>query len=333
MMKRTFVGMIALIAASLAPSMSAQDVYIPDSSTITGPGDGVLFGLGSARYQYVLVRGEVGPSGAHQKITELAFVPLVSGTFNATWCQIRMDRGFSKTLTSCFVQNAPCPLVVYEGPLTINAVKDTWTAIGLQRAYVSDGSSNVVIEIRYRGGSGTAIPVRTADNVLGSSVFNNTAADPYSAPCPQAGPEMRIPYTRITINNQNVLIVLDHNHLNFTVPFRIRNAPPLSFYYLAASFGQGTNGPIPVGSYNVWLDPDPLFFFSIANPNSVLFQGYQGLIGPNGSDGGSINFYVPNIPALVGLCVSHAAVFIDRSGSLLGVTNTGVTEIEPPHGP
>jgi hypothetical protein len=79
-------------------------------------------------------------------------------------------------------------------------------------------------------------------------------------------------------------------------------------YQAACSFGTLFGIPTPAG--RIPLDPDALFFLSLANP--VAFQGFAGFLSRSGTARLTVN--LPNIGALRGLRFFAAAITYDAGG-------------------
>ena len=87
------------------------------------------------------------------------------------------------------------------------------------------------------------------------------------------------------------------------------------YYQVAASLGQT---PLGLGKCQVGLDLDNVFVFSVLIGGGI-FNNYAGITSKSGT--ATAVFFPPKIPALIGICVYHAAVAYDKSG-VLGCTNT-----------
>ncbi len=325
---RGIAAAAALAAATtFAPAQAVSTVYVPDATTTSGAADTVLFNAANGKVAFNLIRGEVGPDSVVKKIVDLAFVPAASGTFSATRLQIRMGRGFLLTLDQCFALNVPCPTIVYDGPFTWNAVKDQWTSLGLQNPYVTDGQSNVYIEIRWQGGTGS-VPVRVESQptIIGSRIYDVTSTSPWSVLCGTKLAEGIVPRTRLSINNQNTFVGVDHNHVGMATNMRIMHCPKFTRYQVVASFTQNNLFDLGVGKLR--LDFDPLFYLSVFT-TTPMFSGYAGLTDDLGQTSAP-TWFVPNIPALAGLCVVHGAVLMNSSGTqVTAVMNTMASDIKP----
>jgi len=79
-------------------------------------------------------------------------------------------------------------------------------------------------------------------------------------------------------------------------------------YLAAASLGTLLGIPTPAG--RIPLDPDPLFFLSLANP--LVFQGFAGFLSRSGT--ARLTIHLPGVPALTGVRFYVAAITYDASG-------------------
>lgn len=88
--------------------------------------------------------------------------------------------------------------------------------------------------------------------------------------------------------------------------------PPGSQYLASASFG--TTPGIQIGQINVPLNPDALFFLTVAGYLSPFFQSFSGTLNQNGES--RLYVALPNDPLLVGLRFYLAFVAYDGTGIL-----------------
>lgn len=105
---------------------------------------------------------------------------------------------------------------------------------------------------------------------------------------------------------------------------RVAGGPGGDNYQIAASFGDSTR--IPAGPCAISLNPDDLFRLSVLGLVPAIFNGYGGVLPASGQGGGT--FTPPNLAALVGLDIYHAAVTFN-AGGVTDCSNTAVTKLAP----
>ena len=202
----------------------------------------------------------------------------------------------------------PCPTTVFDGTGNWTATANTWSPVGLDCAFGYDGSRNLLIEICFDGR--TAGPACRRDSVL-PRLWNFGSTNPCQAPTGstdggtiEAGLKVCL-----TIDRQCVLNAPDTVSIGSTLGTQVFTAPVGDFYQIASSFSDTTK--IDLGRCSICLTPDSLFWASLF-VGPPVFNGYSGVVGPNGSFGGKLA--VPNFQQLIGICVYHAAVVFNKGG-------------------
>jgi len=310
-----------LLLAPLTPvSLSAQQyVYVPDSNTSTGSTNVYPFGTGSEwRYQ-ILVLASGLPSKPF-KILDVAIVARRTSTFTASQCQIRMCHSTLNDFQSNRNYNAnlvPCPTEVFNGPIRFSGTTNQFADLGIQHSHGHDGTRNLLIEVRFQSGSGnmslgmtTNVPAVRRMWTSGSGAYSATTGSVDSLAVSGA-PKLRLSIDQTT----GVLLCPDTANIGTTATIQLRQAPPGDFYQMAAALSRT---PLPLGKCTINLTLDNVFIFSVQF-GAPIFNGYAGSISPQGNAFGS--FAIPKLPALVGLCVYHAAVAYNNNG-ISGCTNT-----------
>jgi hypothetical protein len=315
-----------LLVALLAASGAGQSVYVPDANAAGGPCSNQPLNYGvSWRYLYIVSQKTLGHRPL--KILDVAFAPCNTTLFTAARFQMRMAHT-TATVTGpgCFdTLLGATPIVVYDGPLEWNATRDTWCPLGLRTSFGYDGHRNLAIEFRFRGGSAgggqgsrDGVNLRIDPGALSLTVDPGMSADPYTEKC---GNQIRgFPRTALRYDTVNLLAGYDQVHVGGRTTYLITGRSREG-YQLAASFGQG---PLPLGSYTLGLDVDPLFVASLTVGAPVFYQ-YGGILSFSGIAAPSIS--VPKLPALAGTRIYHAAV--TYTTSITGTTNTVGTLIVP----
>jgi hypothetical protein len=294
----------------------ADQAYGPSNTPTAGTCNTYPMGWGSeGRFQMVVDAQYLPP--VPTKITDLAFAPCATTNFVAKQFQVRMTHTTLTTFASSlnFDPNlGACPIVVYDGPMSWNAVQDTWSDFNLKCAFGYDGKRNLLIEIRYMGGAnGTSVHRDTVNPRLfasGSGTYSATTGSTDSGTT-KAGPKVRL-----TLDGRCYLTVGDTMSIGGKNAVSLMNFPVGGYYQIAASFGQM---PLTFGKYTICLAPDNLFFTSLL-VGPPVFNNYGGTTSICGTGQGIL--LIPSIPGLRGVCVYHAAIAYTRSG-IVGATNTG----------
>jgi hypothetical protein len=314
-----------IAAAALATPLTAQ-TYVgwPDTSSTTSSGQNT-FPMGSDtewRFQYILPA--VCFPAAQFKIIDMA---LAQGSIASTHpgvyqnFEVRMALTSLTALTTNLDANiGNCPVTVMKrSTFTWAYATQTWVDFGLDCAFAYDGVSSLVIEIRYTGGNTASLFV-LAENPPGANRVYARGAGSYNASTASNMWTTSLPKTRFTVDGTCVLSCSPQVSLNATGGVQVMSANPGSPYQIATALGQSTKLTVAPGC-SICIDPDGLFFLSVLG--SPLFSGYSGTVSNTGTYGGK--FAVLNIPALVGVCLSHASVTMQP----WCCTNTAKTEIVP----
>lgn len=294
---------MATIGASAFPQ---GQQYVPDNQPGTGTCDNTPFNSGDMRFMFIMPTAQVHPSpGTPIEILDLAFAPCMSGTFRALQCEIRMAETSLSRITTCYDRNWLVPHVVYRGPLMWNATANQWSPIGLQFPFLTRGWDNILVEIRYKGGSG-AMSLHSTNAM--QRIYDRTSADPYNAVCASVGPEGAGPKTRITYDTSNRfrLVMPRHAHIGLFERIELTNGAAGEGYQIVASLGQDT---VFIGGHRMNLAFDTMAFYSIMF-GGPLFNNYAGVLDPFGEATGYL--FVPREQSLLGMRLYHAAITYGR---------------------
>ncbi len=243
------------------------------------------------------------------------------GTYSSF--QVRMALTTLATVTSNLVTNLGSTYTTVMNRPTFQWAYqyDTWVDFGLDAPMAHDGSSNLLIEIRYVGGSSQTL-FKRAENPPGGSRVGANGPGSYNATTSNACPcTTSLPKTRFEIvNGFSMRALTPQVSIGNTGTIRGEFGNAGSTYLMAASLGNTTT--IPVGpNCSINLDVDPLFTLSVqGNP---LFTNYAGVVAANGTCIGQ--FFVPNLAPLVGTTIYHAGLTVNP----LECTNTVSTAIVP----
>jgi hypothetical protein len=157
-----------LLSCSLAVSagVPAQSFYIPSNTPTTGTCNVIPFGTTSSsatwvnqRYQTIITAADLNNMAGF--INGLAFASCGTGMRQHASIDVTMSlvpSGY--TLTSTFAANLPAPTVVLSATnYSWENIAHAWTFIGLQKRFLVDGVSDIVVDILVTGnhhlGSGT----------------------------------------------------------------------------------------------------------------------------------------------------------------------------------
>jgi len=317
-MSRIACPVLLLVLLAAATGSHAQGyVFVPSDTPTTGSANAWPFSVyNNWRFQMLIPASSLPP--AKFKITGIAFAPTVSAMFSSTDFQVRMAHTPASTLAPCFEDNfAHPPIICFDGALTWSATANTWSPIKLDRSFGYDGVRNVVIEIRYRGGSAGILPVHYTGTTQRSYI--NSGTDPYTAPCRTGaggGPKIQL-----MIDRMCVLHCPDTLPIGTSAPITIYQPHPSAYYRILNSFGQG---PIVLGGYTMGLTVDSLFWASVWG-SPPIFNNYTGPVPSMSPVGGSM--WLPNLSILVGLKIYSAAFMANNT--IQCVTNTDGMEVVP----
>jgi hypothetical protein len=318
------LGLLVCTMLLLAPptpvSLSAQQyVYVPDSNTSTGSTNVYPFGTGN-EWRYQIVVPASGLPTKPFKILEVAIVARRTTTFTASQCQIRMchttindfqsNRNYNQNLV-------PCPTEVFNGPIKFAGTTNQFADLGIRHSHGHDGTRNLLIEVRFQGGSGN-MSLGMTTSVLAVRRMWNSGSGAYGATTGSVDPltVSGAPKLRLNIDQTTgVLLCSDTANIGTKTTIQLRQAPPGDFYQMAAALSRT---PLPVGKCTINLTLDNVFLFSVQT-GVPIFNSYAGSISPQGNAFGT--FAIPKLPALVGICVYHAAVAYNKNG-ISGCTNT-----------
>lgn len=313
---RLSLTLILALTAPLAHRAQADDVYVPDANPTTGTCNGVPFNplFNDYRYQTVFTASQLGAQP--RTITGFSLATCDDLTFTANTFEIRMANlagASSKQFDSNIGAN---PTVVRDArPFSWVMRKDQWTAIPLDRPHVYDGTSSLVLEIRYRGG---ALSTLTPTNgrvrrwltqryySLGPGAYNATTAL-YDD---QAG-------LKICITNASITPSATSVRIGTTVNLALDATNEAGRPYVVASALSPAATPIG-GGFILYIAQDSLFALTVMNAAPSIFRNYQGVLDAQGEATASVA--VPNDPRLAGTTIH--SVFGTVAGSKLGVLSS-----------
>lgn len=303
----------ALSLAAVTGADAQAYVYVPDDTPATGGLNGFPFSAYSNWRFQILVPASELPNTPF-KISNIAFAPAKTTLWTSPDFQIRIAHTTLNTLGAAFDANfSSPPIVCRDGAVNFDAVKDTWSAIGLTNWFSYNGTDNLVVELRYR--SGPALNLNLHYTGVTGRAYRNSGPDPYTATYATGfggGPKIRFNkiMSAVAVSDFEVALATPG-------PIVIGGLKAGQRYQLVSSFGQGL---VPLtANLHLNVAADPLFWSSIFVGQPV-FLGYAGVV-PQQATSVKCAINVPNIQALIGTALYHAAVIYD-SRSILDATNT-----------
>jgi hypothetical protein len=312
-------GLVLLLAAS-GPAQGF--VHIPDNQPGSGTCNAYPFSRTSFRFQMILA-SSFTPS-APIKITDIAFSPCTtmrswtSKGFRVRMCHTSL-KDFQGANDRCFDKNlCPCPTELYNGAIQWQLNPNNWSPMGMTCSFGHDGQRNILIDLVGLSNSG-GVTCHRGNVIPRLWEFSNPPAPCGSTdgPTTQAGLKIRLTYSRTC-----VLLAPDTASLGAATPIQLVGAPAARAYQIAASLSQGP--PIPIQNCKICLGLDNVLIYSVLF-GAPIFNSYGGMVGPTGAATGK--FVPPQVPALIGVCVYHAAIVVDSKQGVVCCSNSAGTRI------
>ena len=324
-------NLILVLLVLIATSATAQYAYIPDSNAGAGSNNIWPFNMSSTTGRFIqILDAKYLPNGP-VKITEVAFTRHTQysrgiTSFFAKQFQMRMSHSTSVcvgSLSKPFADHmAPCPtnLINTTSGFTYSLpTGETWVDIGTNCDFGYDGKRHICLEVRFRGQNVALGFVGWADGGGTPRLMSKlTPIDNYAALVGSSSWCTNGLKVRLTYVKNCVLLAADAAPIGSTEGIAVVNMPLGDMYQIAASLGQA---PMKVGPCHVCLVLDGVFLTSILIGPPV-FVNYAGQIPVGGRATG--RFVIPQFPAIIGLCVYHAAVAYSAKG-VTCCTNTAGT--------
>ena len=307
------IYLLALVAVS-----QAGEIYIGNTQPNTGRKNSWPFNtqFGTEwRYQLVLTAKNMGNKPAN--IVELAFAPTSSGTFTASTFEVRMSHT-TVPATSTFANNLPNPKVVLiSNTYSWAPVGNQWSPIGLTSSFAYNGTDDLTIELRYKGGAkgGGFGGVCYFAGSTHHRIYNR-AAGSYTAPTGS----MDFNGNNIRLTTADATLTLSGSGKpGTTVTLDLAAASDAGKpYQVGSSLG---TGPIPIGQRQIGLKLDDMLVVSVGGLLPMIFVNYTGLL--DGSGKAQASIVIPSIPALTGVRVHSAFV------TFVATAPQGVSLISP----
>jgi len=328
-MKRGLICAVLLLCVCAA--LTAQTpIYNPSNTPTTGGNNSWPFNIYTGwRMQIIIDKTVLGNSPF--LIQEVAFAPSTTRTFSVPDFQMRMghttykDFGTSGTTKFATIIGLS-PVEIYKrGKISWTCAAGTWCDIGLTGSFFYNGNDNICMEIRYNTTVSGGVTVYTDASIARAYTHMSYSNDPFNDPnwhTPIPGEYMG-PKHRLTVLKGFMLDADATVSVGKTANILLRNGVPGEYYQVAASL---STLPLKLGKCTINLTPDNLFFGSM-QIGPPIFNRYSAILSAQGS--GAAQLAVPNISALVGITVYHAAVSYTATTFPTACTNTDSTKIEP----
>lgn len=328
---------VAVAGLLALPGVAQNFGHFPSNTPSTGGGNSWPLNFSSTTGRFIQfldpAKSDLA-TGTPLRITDVAFsrngTPstfVCSSDFQMRMTHLNTASSFSTTPSSTYANElgpVPTNLIDRTSGYTYTApTPGVWQDFGIDTHFGWDGSSIIVLEIRYRGqNTSQGFPcwsdsqiARIWSNVVSNDNFVATTGSPSSS----LGLK-----TRLTYATDHVCLVPETAKLGVASPVRLVGFTPGGNYILAASLGQTPFALPATPSCTIALDVDGVFRAS-QTVGAPLFANYAGQVAANGT--ATPLFQPPNFPVLVGVQVYHAAVGIN--GSVVSCSNTAGTQLVP----
>lgn len=319
--------LVPVLLLLFVPVAVAGDIHVPSNTPTSGVCNNFPFNpnwsgaSGSFRYQLLVPSSLLG--GKACCITQVSFAPCYTVTFKATQFEMSMGHTTLATPSLTFVNNMPAPQVVFPaGPVSYARTASTWSPLNLAQAFVYNGIDNLVVEIRYQGGTlqGGSSSADRQNSILtlnyhrlwryGTGSYTNPTASGTDA----RGLLMRLTYQDVYIIGSGTTNIGGTMNLILRAPGD--GGLP---YQVGTSLGAG---PIPIGSRNLGLSLDDLLVVTVRGYLPAIFQRYTGYMPASGQ--GFAVIAIPSATALIGVRL-HSAFLTLKSGepfNIKSISNT-----------
>jgi len=320
---RPYIVLTLLVLLMAGSGLAQSFVHIPDNQPAAGTCNVYPFGQSNFRFQMILA-SSFTPS-TPIKITDIAFAPC--STTTTSWTskgfQVRMChttlQNFRGANDKCFDTNlCPCPTELYNGSLQWPVSSNNWSPMGMTSSFGHDGQRNILIDIVALSNS-AGFGCHRGNVIPRLWNFSNPPSPCGSTDGGTVEGGLKI---RLTYSPSCVLLAPDTASLGAAIPIQLVGAPVARLFQIAASLSQGP--PLQVQNCRISLGLDNVLIYSVLF-GAPIFNNYAGLVGPTGAATGK--FVPPRIPALIGVCVYHAAIVIDSKQGVMCCSNTAGTQI------
>ena len=315
-------GMLLATLAATGPAQP-QEIYIPDNIPTPGicnhfPFNPTWSGSnGEWRYQALFTATQMGGQGC--LISDISFAPCSTGTFSATNFELRICHTTATSLSTAMDSNITSPVsVIPAGPFTWNPVNATWTSLTIATPFSYNGTDNLVVEVRYTGGSlggsfgGTIVRAGVAQRVyaFGTGAFTSNAGTNGGATA------FKIKFSC----GSAVLMGLGTTRPGGQVDLVLKAPGDGGLpYQVGTSLGAG---PIPLDTRLLNLSLDKLLEVTVMGYLPGVFQNYAGILSASGT--GAAKIVIPNNSGLVGVRL-HSAFLTIKPGepsNIKSISNT-----------
>jgi len=315
-MKTTMWALCAVLV--FATVAAADEVYIPDNQfagsvnviPFSGPWPSSSNPNGEWRYQWWIPGASM--NGKAGLIKEIAVAPNYTGTLYASTCEYAMGTNTLTTPSSTFDTNLPNPTICYAaGAYKWSVTKGVWAPVGLQSGFIYDGTSNLVIQVRFKTSSiqgatyiGCYYDGSKSNNshrlyAYGPGAYTQATGSGIGGN--PNGLRLRVTIDLITLTGSGTTNPGGAVDLALSAPADAGLA-----YQLGTSLG---TGPIPIGTRSLDLSPDALLVAGVGGFLPTIFVNYAGVLDKAGQAKAKIN--IPNSTLLIGVRLHSAFLTLD----------------------
>lgn len=322
----------ACAALALTVSAPAQNyVYVPDNMPGSGGSNAIPFWAewsaiqGEIRFQQLYTATQLGNQPF--LVQDVAMASNYNGTFGAQLFEIRASHSTMPTLVQTLDLNIPNPITLFNGPTTLATSLGQWASLGATGTFAYNGTDNLVLDIRYRGGMTTSLGGGGSQGRFRSAPLNrawaygNFNAVQWSGTDTAAGIKTR--FTIVTTELTGTGSISVGGTHSFTM-----NSPADAGRNVQMGTSLGA-GPTPIGSRSIGLTIDDLLAASVGGTLPTVFVNYTNVLSAAGRASAQLN--IPAITALVGIDLHHAFLVFDAGSpqGIKAISNTYSFKIAP----
>jgi len=306
------------VALVLAGSAGADEIYLPDNQPGVGASNVIPMGgvwpssntNGEYTYQWFIPAAILG--GKPFRLTGIANAPVYSGVHTAAQAEILVSHNSLASYSTVFAQNLPQPSTLYPlGPWTWTVTANQWEPFNLPTTAGFDynGTDNLTIQIRFYGSmcslqGSTYLGCRNQTSTNSASRVYLYGVGAFTATSGRASTnysnKLRLTVSYISIIGSGTPRPGGQVDLLLSAPGD--GGLP---YQVGSSLG---TGPIPIGSRQLHLSPDPLLIATVNGWLPSIFQNYAGILDKQGQ--GKATILIPNDTGLIGVTLHSAFVTI-----------------------
>jgi len=218
-------------------------------------------------------------------LTDVAFAPNASGSITMGELIFSIGHATSAVPTCNLAANSNDLTIQHSGPHTYTFTGGTWSPFGIPCSFAYDGVSPLLIEIRWRNGSGGGAAFNTADSGTVQRVYNRLAGGFNATQCSHmasAGIKVQLTFTQPTVKLGGNPVPGQLLPLTFCSP-----TDPGRTYYAAASLGTTPSIGLPAPDLRtIELTLDTLLLLSLVD--GFTFRNFSGILDGFGNATGGV---------------------------------------------